>query len=142
MLFHYTVRQAKREREKHQDEGLLVASLQGDTELLKGKSNMSGSPLTCQWGWLSGRHFYYIHFVQGISFWCHLFCKRCHEKSDYFLLARTWRVQAGTESHNYPILQAKCTCAAPPPFLLLLLRNCYTILDLCLKSEIMDGFWS
>ena len=26
-----------------------------------------------------------------------------------------------------------------PPFLL---RNCCTILDLCLKSEIMDGFWS
>ena len=27
----------------------------------------------------------------------------------------------------------------PPPFLL---ENCCTILDLCLKSEIMDGFWS
>merc|ERR1712074_418812 len=27
-----------------------------------------------------------------------------------------------------------------PPFLLL--RNCCTILDLCLKSEIMDVFWS
>ena len=26
--------------------------------------------------------------------------------------------------------------------LLLLLWNCCTILDLCLKSEIMDGFWS
>ena len=36
-----------------------------------------------------------------------------------------------------PILQVPCNPG--PPFLL---RNCCTILDLCLKSEIMDGFWS
>ena len=29
-------------------------------------------------------------------------------------------------------------CSVPPLFL----RNCCTILDLCLRSEIMDGFWS
>jgi len=45
MRYHYAVRQAKRNREKHQAEGLLAASVQGDTELLKAmKSVRKGKP--------------------------------------------------------------------------------------------------